>query len=317
MDNELSLGSIICLQELSTLWTSKLHTYFYKNDYYLVTGLYGNKFNGYMGVGIAIPKKLYNINDIIINRIADTYIDENSNVKKYDDNKSNNTSGIFKSLKNQLKKISLTIGSLVGIGKNNVTKEKLDPWYEANKKMNQMVILQLEKKKQNKSNKDSTFYIGTYHMPCMFKLPAVMMIHCAASTQYIQKIANGKPYIYCGDFNIMPDSLMYKMLTSGKGNMTAFNLLPYNKFKFEVEPLKSAYKEFNNIEPLYTNFAQTKGSSSLFKGTLDYIFISDEWKVQDVVKLPNEYPQAGLPSIDEPSDHILLGATMSLSKDKN
>ena len=306
------------MQELSTQWTSKLHTYFIKNDYYLITGLYGNKFNGYMGVGIAVPMKHYNINDIDIKRIADTYTEDIKEKKVYE--QTNNTTGIMKSLKNQFKKIIITIGSLVGIGKNNQNnnsnKEKLDPWYESNKKMNQMVIVKLESKKQiNSNNKDSSFYVGTYHMPCMFKLPAVMMIHCAASTKYIQKVANGKPYIYCGDFNIMPDSLMYDMLISGKGNMTSFNLTPYSNFKFEVEPVKSAYKEYDNVEPLYTNYAQTKGSSTLFKGTLDYIFLSKDWKVQDVVKLPTEYPQLGLPSSDEPSDHMLLGASISLLRE--
>ena len=118
-------------------------------------------------------------------------------------------------------------------------------------------------------------------------------------------------YIFCGDFNIMPESLMYDMLISGKGNMSTFNLLPYNNFQFNVEPLKSAYKEFNNKEPLYTNYAQTKGSSTLFKGTLDYIFLSKDWNVHDVIQLPNEYPENGLPSISEPSDHILLGTTIT------
>ena len=304
LNNEIELGSIICLQELSTLWTSKLHTYFFKNDYYLITGLYGNKFNGYMGVGIAVPKNIYNIDDVNITRIAETYVEELREKKAFDNKK-----GIFLRLKNHIKTIYSKIKSLIGINKVNI-KEKLDPWYEANKRMNQMIILKLDKK--NKSNGTSDFYVGTYHMPCMFKLPAVMMIHCAASTKYIQKVARGKPYIFCGDFNIMPDSLMYDMLISGKGNISTFNLSIYNNFQFLVEPLKSAYKEFNNKEPLYTNYAHTKGSSTLFKGTLDYIFLSKDWNVQDVVQLPDQYPENGLPSVTEPSDHILLGTTLKL-----
>jgi len=270
-----------------------------------------------MGVGIAIPKNIYNINDVYINRISDTYVEEYKEKKtSYDNNNNNNNNnnkGILITIKNQFKNIFSKIKTLIGINKNNI-KDKLDPWYESNKKMNQMIIVKLDKKDDNNNNNNNSFYVGTYHMPCMFKLPAVMMIHCAASTKYIQKIANGKPYIFCGDFNIMPDSLMYDMLISGKGNMSTFNLLPYNNFQFNVEPLKSAYKEYNNKEPLYTNYAQTKGSSTLFKGTLDYIFLSKEWNVKNVIQLPNEYPENGLPSITEPSDHILLGTTLSIKK---
>ena len=48
------------------------------------------------------------------------------------------------------------------------------------------------------------FVVGTYHMPCMFKVPSVMMIHCALSAQHIHKYANNDPYVLVGDFNIRP-----------------------------------------------------------------------------------------------------------------
>lgn len=46
LDKEIKSRSIICLQEISTTWAGDLHTYFANNGYYMVTGLYGNKFNG-------------------------------------------------------------------------------------------------------------------------------------------------------------------------------------------------------------------------------------------------------------------------------
>ena len=48
------------------------------------------------------------------------------------------------------------------------------------------------------------FVVGTYHMPCMFKVPSVMMIHCALSAQHIHKYASNDPYLLVGDFNIKP-----------------------------------------------------------------------------------------------------------------
>ena len=51
------------------------------------------------------------------------------------------------------------------------------------------------------------FVVGTYHMPCMFKLPSVMMIHCALAAQHIQKYSNEDPYLLVGDFNIKPGKM--------------------------------------------------------------------------------------------------------------
>ena len=55
-----------------------------------------------------------------------------------------------------------------------------------------------------------------YHMPCMFREPKVMMAHCALSAQHLSKFAGGLPFVYCGDFNIKPESSMYGMMTEGR-----------------------------------------------------------------------------------------------------
>ena len=72
LDIQISESSVICLQELSLEWTGRLHSYFVNRNYYLVTSQYGNKFNGYMGVGIAFPLERYSLQDVNITRIADT-----------------------------------------------------------------------------------------------------------------------------------------------------------------------------------------------------------------------------------------------------
>ena len=72
VDKEISDGAIISLQEVSHQWAGVLHAYFAARGYYMVTGLYGNKFNGYMGVAVAVPTAKYDILDVDITRIADT-----------------------------------------------------------------------------------------------------------------------------------------------------------------------------------------------------------------------------------------------------
>ena len=68
IDEEISQNSIICLQEVSYDWAGSLHAHFANNGYHFVTGLYGKKFNGYMGVGIAFPTAGWNVLDVDISR---------------------------------------------------------------------------------------------------------------------------------------------------------------------------------------------------------------------------------------------------------
>jgi mRNA deadenylase 3'-5' endonuclease subunit Ccr4 len=69
---EFDSKSIICLQEVSITWAGSLHSYFSANGYYFVTTMYGNKFNNYMGVGIAYPMDKFSLVDCDITRIGDT-----------------------------------------------------------------------------------------------------------------------------------------------------------------------------------------------------------------------------------------------------
>jgi exonuclease III len=57
----MSRKSIICLQEVSIDWAGELQTLFANNKYHFITGMYGKRFNGYMGVGIAVPYEKYEL----------------------------------------------------------------------------------------------------------------------------------------------------------------------------------------------------------------------------------------------------------------
>jgi len=41
LEDECKKGSVICLQEVSRTWEGQLHTFFDKNSYSLITGMYG------------------------------------------------------------------------------------------------------------------------------------------------------------------------------------------------------------------------------------------------------------------------------------
>jgi endonuclease/exonuclease/phosphatase family metal-dependent hydrolase len=66
------------------------------------------------------------------------------------------------------------------------------------------------------------------------------------------------------------------------------------------------------FEPDFTNYAEAFGNP-VFIDTLDYIFISGEWEVEDVIALPHRSTiEQPMPNDEEPSDHIKIGTTLSL-----
>ena len=81
-------------------------------------------------------------------------------------------------------------------------------------------------------------------------------------------------------------------------------------------PLRSAYAVFSPIgeEPDFTNYAKVR-DDPVFIDTLDYIFLSKEWGVKSVLALPDRRDVPGpLPNQDEPSDHIMLSASLTLDE---
>lgn len=78
-------------------------------------------------------------------------------------------------------------------------------------------------------------------------------------------------------------------------------------------PLGSAYVTATGAEPDFTNYAKVQ-NEPIFCETLDYIFHSSGWKVDAVEALPVRDTVPGpFPNEQEPSDHILISATMSLA----
>eukprot|EP01038_Epipyxis_sp_PR26KG_P008906 gene8906-12010_t len=294
LEKEISSNSVICLQEISHSWGSALHPLFAANNYHFVTGFYGSKFNGYMGIGVAIPLSKYEIVDVDITRVADT-----KRMPRKD------KPSLIGSYINWMKNLLNSIGLFL-----RLVKPKDDMWDNVLYRYNQMINVRLKSKSDGK-----TFVVGTYHMPCMFKLPSVMVTHCALSAQLIQKFAKDDPYVYTGDFNIKPDSTMYRLLTEGDletSNPDYPVNVPGDEWKPNVKPFKSAYKTYSGKEPDFTNYAQVQ-NDPVFIETLDYIFHSDEWNVTGVQTLPDRSDVAGpLPNQNEPSDHMLISAEMKL-----
>ncbi len=311
LDKEVAEGSIICLQEVSKLWGGKLHQYFANRGYYMVTSLYGNIWNGYMGVATAVPLKDYEILAVDITKIADT--------KKM----------IKKPKPTLIQKVIAAIhGHFLYVAKLlGMWKPPFDVWKESLRRSNEVVTVRLQSKSGGRP-----FVLGTYHMPCAFWSPQMMMIHCALSTQHIQRLAKtlasdstggsgtatassaADPYIFVGDFNIKPESTMYRMITKGcveAGNPDLPPIDQNDPWECKVNPMGSAYATAQGSEPAYTNWSKVKQGED-FKDTLDYIFYSQgDWRVDTVEDLRLSELVGPFPIEEEPSDHVLLSATLT------
>jgi len=180
-----------------------------------------------------------------------------------------------------------------------------DVWGLARAKQNKILHIML---KHNSSNTE--FAVSTYHMPSKAKNQPLMVIHAALAANAAKKYANGKPYILCGDFNTLPINEGYTLFRTGNTSLT----IPDEgdpKWEATIEKLRSAYAE-NGGEPAYT-CSSLMNSKPLFQGTIDYIFLSDKWKVTDVLPVPTLGDTESIPNATEPSDHVMIGATLSLN----
>jgi len=314
---------VFCLQEICQTWLGRLITLFEKHNYGFVHRLYGVPFNNYMGVGIAWPRNYYQLTDSKIVRVADV-IPPSSTVV---------ATGYMEYMMKYAKKSTSNLLNKIGLGSWYKNPDIVDQWDAARQKWNAMIMICLVRRDLYDPNnvRDSTneFVVATYHMPCDFTRPTVMTLHSyyalLTAQEWMNKQSNPnaiiRGLIFAGDFNIQPNSNPYKLIVEGTvptlqsvedGGLTA------NKdwFRDTFQPMLSAYRVRNQHEPRYTNYAHSSRSENPFEATIDYIFVDDDntWTITDVLELPNE-PGAEvfdtpLPTMDEPSDHLMIEASM-------
>uniref|UniRef100_A0A7S2VV69 Endonuclease/exonuclease/phosphatase domain-containing protein n=1 Tax=Norrisiella sphaerica TaxID=552664 RepID=A0A7S2VV69_9EUKA len=121
---------------------------------------------------------------------------------------------------------------------------------------------------------------------------------------------------------MQPGSEPYQAMTSVDPPKAYADLKVSNKslFPLKSSPFQSAYQVLDGEEPEFTNYAvrMFRDKEISFMGCIDYIFISKHWNVSAVADLPereetkNNVPS--YPSMDQPSDHTPIAATLSLGK---
>jgi len=307
-------NAIICLQECSMLWVGELHTFFQKRGYHLVASMYGSPFNGNMGVAIAFPVRVYEAQQTSIQRVSEM---KRWMPRKTETGASSNgdplhalldLAGYFASpffLEGR--------GITLNDGDEDEEQPGVDIWDYSRGRQNTMVALKLKPRQ----SEHSSFVVATYHMPCAYWSPQVMVIHTALAAQCAHKFANGHPLILAGDWNFKPGSAPYQLLTTARlpGTHPAHPGYPDGEswcIESGLEAMKSAYAEKNpGGEPEFTNYAWVRDDTDPFIGTLDYIFVSQSTEIVSVGKLPAiRSCRDPLPTGEEPSDHLMLSARL-------
>ena len=317
LNKEISSRSIICLQEVTLGWHNRLLPLFHANDYHFIGCNYGHQKSGYMGLAVGIPQDLFQISDCEIVRTADTYRFPRHHRSRLVD-------WYRKGLGFTTWFVNLFTGWFIPSMHVSVYCDSSD-MEQAQRRHNQQIMLRLLHKETGKS-----VVVGNYHMPCEFLRPNVMHLHVAMSTNALQQFAQKElpseassspspPILYVGDFNLKPDSDSYELMTTGSlppsvldGALKAMPLLPPTALTITA-PMASAYSKLLGTEPTFTNYAYSRRGGE-FHGCLDYIWMSKGVEVEEVIELPKtlEEVKGPLPTLSEPSDHLMLGAVVSI-----
>ena len=305
IDVEIGQRAILCLQEVSQCWAGPLHAFFQQRRYHFATALYGGAHTGYMGVGLAWPTEIYEAVQVDIKRMADA--------RRWP---SAPPPSVWRRVSRQ------AMAGLADLWRQGLrlagvdAPEPFDPWAAAQARANEIICACLRRREDQ-----AAFCVATYHMPCLYgsaKRRQTMMIHASLAAQYIQAFAAARPYILAGDFNMLPGSSAYRLLTEGKWAVEHEDF-PTPRAADDtgwdanaVKPLRSAYAVKTGKEPDLTNHARV-GDAPVFTETLDYIFLSPHWSVEQVAALPARTDLTELyPNAAEPSDHLLIAACLRL-----
>jgi 2',5'-phosphodiesterase len=321
LEEPIASRAVICLQEVSLAWTGPLHAFFASRRFHFVVAHYGSYFNGYMGVALAFPIDSYDALDVKVERLTDGHSWPPPA----------QPTGVVRALADLRTRVvgawNALFAALPGSPGYAKQKAKLraverrrrkpsDVWLASRDRRNILIFARLRSKANG-----ARLCVGTYHMPCAFFSPPMMLIHSALVVRRFQEMCGGDPAVLAGDFNFKPTDSTYKMVTTGKidpkhrdypskgpDGSPATNWMPVPR-----SPMKSAYKDVLGHEPDFTNFSVTEDNAPFIE-TLDYIFCSPDLDVVDVIRLPHRatVPKAPYPAPSEPSDHSLIGATLRL-----
>eukprot|EP00051_Salpingoeca_urceolata_P020145 m.300112 g.300112 ORF g.300112 m.300112 type:complete len:471 (+) comp19553_c0_seq9:2118-3530(+) len=297
---------IVCLQEVSLAWAGELHALCAQQGYHVVSSMYGSPFNGHMGVALAWPTDVYDCQEVSIQRVSES--------RRWPRPAWSLANTVWSYISAPF---GYALAFLRRVCGGTPARRPINVWTEAQSRANRMVMARLVRRETG-----AVAVVGTYHMPCLFWSPPFMVVHAALAGQCIQRFAKDSDertmskasVILTGDWNIVPGSGPYQMLTNGELSPDHPDYpTPQagDKWQPKVTPMNSAYKTKLGREPEFTNYAASGGQ--VFIDCLDYIFCDRGVEVLDVLDIMDkESAEPSLPNDQHPSDHVMIAATLGV-----
>jgi mRNA deadenylase 3'-5' endonuclease subunit Ccr4 len=276
-------NAIICLQEVDKITACDLTIFLKSQNYDFHFDPYGTVYDGYMGVAIALPTKM-NVTKMDRYRLADGKEWPAPFITSH-----------------WLNRISW--------GYLGTPPPKYDIWNKARNRWNTMLSLEI----------DNSFIVSCVHLPCSYNDESTMLTYASLARLRAQTLANGRPFILVGDFNILPNQTIYQALTETDFDVESLtkDYPPEDTWRpHELQLLQSACAKVHQ-EPIYTTKVVSRAFDKInhFMGTLDYILVSATVQVHTAEVVPHNtdsYIAKSLcPNEYEPSDHIPVMAEIS------
>lgn len=184
---EVAARAVVCLQEVPrTEWAGALHTYFAAAGYTFVLASYGYRDSDYFGVGLAVPREF----ELLEARLA-----RPAQAKEWPEAAEPPRAaapagwrGALDVLGRALRKAAALVAGGGGRGGGDDAggagrgpRRAKETWVDAKERPNTMVMARLRCARSGVE-----FCAGTYHMPCAFYNPPLMVIHTALCAQMMQ-----------------------------------------------------------------------------------------------------------------------------------
>jgi endonuclease/exonuclease/phosphatase family metal-dependent hydrolase len=120
------------------------------------------------------------------------------------------------------------------------------------------------------------------------------------------------PIIWCGDFNTLPGSALYKYLHEGK---LTLDLPPSSPTSPPLDTRKPVVSHDLSLRSAFSIHREPlTHRTTHFNGTIDYIIVTQNSLQVCALLYPNEQAaKQGIPSENEPSDHLPLVAQLAFT----
>jgi mRNA deadenylase 3'-5' endonuclease subunit Ccr4 len=270
---DVSQPTIFALQEVSYDWAGAFHTFFANHGYHFVTGLYGAKFNGYMGkyrrrkktmhkmyenvakacsstnyvvfrfninmagIGIAYPQTSFTCIETKISRLSDTRVGGWPRAPPPATiDLSTRVTRTIRQLRKQVVSWSSRLLSLPLLLTSSSTSNNNNDYVCPWDKAEKRFNVMLGIKLQHRSS-GVTFCIGNYHMPCMFYLPPTMTIHADMAVRFIQDMATTT------ESTVLKPEAQTETELDTESSITTSKRIPYILAgDFNFKPIDGVYK---------------------------------------------------------------------------